>query len=287
MVTYNRRELLVDCLAALADQTRPVDHVVVVDNASTDGTAQLLREHYPEQVELLALTQNEGGAGGFHEGMRHAHAAGHDWVWLMDDDTVPTPSALAELLAGGERSGAGAPSILASRVVWKDGRLHPMNAPLFEIDRTDAVLAACELGLMPIRFATFVSVLIHRDVVDRHGLPLKRYFLWSDDIEYTARVLRTEPGFVVVESVALHATASSYTAITTSDDRFYFHVRNTLYMLRGPAWSVRNKPGIVFRWALSIVAYLRHNHLSPRHVRIVLRGLRDGFRRGAPVAGRP
>jgi rhamnopyranosyl-N-acetylglucosaminyl-diphospho-decaprenol beta-1,3/1,4-galactofuranosyltransferase len=287
VVTFNRRELLVQCLAALETQTRQPDHVLVVDNASTDGTRELLRDQYADRVELVALPANVGGAGGFHEGLRLAHAAGHEWAWLMDDDTLPAPTALDELLAGGERSGAQPPSILASTVVWKDDRLHPMNAPLFEIDDTAAVLAASQQGLMPLRFATFVSLLIHRGAVDRHGLPLARYFLWSDDVEYTARILRTEPGFLVADSIALHATARPYTAIGTTDDRFYFHVRNTLYMLRGPAWATRNKPGIAFRLILTSASYLGHHRLRPRHVRIVLRGLRDGVRRGAPVATRP
>lgn len=287
VVTFNRRELLVQCLAALAAQTQAADHVLVVDNASTDGTPQLIREVYADQVELLELPDNVGGAGGFHEGMKRAHAAGHEWLWIMDDDTLPNPTALAELLAGSERSAVGTPSLLASKVVWKNDRLHPMNAPLFEINRTAAVVAGCERGLMPLRLTTFVSLLIHRGVVDRHGLPLKRYFLWSDDIEYTARVLRNEPGFLVVDSVALHATARPYTAISTSDDRFYFHVRNTLYLLRGTALSGREKPGSVVRLGHSVFDYLRYNHMDSRHVMIVLRGLRDGLRRGAPVAARP
>ena len=287
VVTFNRRELLVRCLAALAAQTRPPDHVLVVDNASTDGTPELVRERYAEQVELVELPVNVGGAGGFHEGMKLGHAAGHDWLWIMDDDTLAEPAALAELLAGGKRAGAGTPSLLASRVVWTNDRLHPMNAPLFEIKRSAAVVAGCERGLMPLRLTTFVSLLIHRGVVDRHGLPLERYFLWSDDIEYTARVLRTEPGFLVVDSVAVHATARPYTAISTSDDRFYFHVRNTLYLLRGTALSGREKPGAVFRLGHSVLDYLRYHDMDSRHVKIVLRGLRDGIRRGAPVAGRP
>jgi rhamnopyranosyl-N-acetylglucosaminyl-diphospho-decaprenol beta-1,3/1,4-galactofuranosyltransferase len=287
VVTYNRRELLVDCLAALADQTCPVDHVLVVDNASTDGTAKLLRDHYADQVELVTLPVNEGGAGGFHEGLRLGHAAGHEWLWLMDDDTAPTPTALQELLRASKLPGVPPASLLASKVVWNDDTLHPMNRPDIENGRTAALIEACEHGLMPLRTATFVSLMVHRGVIERHGLPLKRYFLWSDDVEYTARVLRTEPGFFVADSVALHATVKPYNAFNSSGDRFYFHVRNTLYMLRGPAYAPRDKPGIVLRLVLGVISYLRHNRLGARNVRIVLRGARDGLRRGAPVAARP
>ena len=92
VVTYNRKELLRECLVALRAQTRPPDHVLVVDNASTDGTLELVSEEFGE-VELLALPENVGGAGGFHAGLERAYASGAEWAWLMDDDTVPQPEA--------------------------------------------------------------------------------------------------------------------------------------------------------------------------------------------------
>lgn len=115
VVTYNRKELLRECLAALAAQTRPPDRVLVVDNASSDGTQAMVEAEY-EEVELLALPTNQGGAGGFHEGMKRAHVDGAEWLWLMDDDTIPRPDALAELLAAPARLGS-LPTLLASKVV--------------------------------------------------------------------------------------------------------------------------------------------------------------------------
>jgi len=87
---------------------------MVIDNASTDGTADSVRVRHPD-LELVALAHNERGAGGLHEGLRQ-YAAGYDWIWLMDDDSLPTPDALAALLA--------APMIIAApRWAWHPGRL--------------------------------------------------------------------------------------------------------------------------------------------------------------------
>jgi len=189
VVTYNRKQLLRECLYAIAGQSRPPERILVVDNASSDGTPAMLKDDFAD-VELLALSTNEGGAGGFHEGIKQAHAEGADWMWVMDDDTIPEPDALAELLAAPERLGtASPPALLASRVVWRDGRAHPMNAPWPERTRVERVIDGAERGLLPLRFATFVSLLVHRGTVDRHGLPLKNFFIWSDDVEYTSRVL--------------------------------------------------------------------------------------------------
>jgi len=118
VVTYNRRTLLQECLAGLAGQSRRPDWILVVDNASTDGTGALIRADYAH-VELVTLPTNEGSAGGFHEGMRHAHATGAEWMWLMDDDTVPSPDALAELLLAPSRLEPGPPpALLVSKAVW-------------------------------------------------------------------------------------------------------------------------------------------------------------------------
>ncbi|MER3603731.1 MAG: hypothetical protein C4298_08345, partial [Thermus sp.] len=81
VVTYNRKELLRECLETLRGQTRKVDHILVVDNASTDGTEEVLRAEFPE-VEVLRLPENQGSSGGFHEGMKRAYEEGFDWLWL-------------------------------------------------------------------------------------------------------------------------------------------------------------------------------------------------------------
>ena len=277
VVTFNRLALLRECLAALAVQTRAPDRVLVVDNASTDGTADAVRAEFPA-VELLALPENVGGAGGFHAGMADAHARGADWIWLMDDDTIARPEALAELLAAPERaSGLPRPRILASKAVWTDGRLHPMNANGLTKD-TPLFLEASGRGLIPLRTATFVSLLVHRDVIDEFGLPLRHYFIWSDDVEYTGRVLRAHHGgYLVPTSVVEHRTKSSYTAVTESEGRFYYHVRNSLWMLRSSAWNVGEKLALVFTVLVTTRLYLTHRRFHRDALAVVARGVRDGL----------
>src|SRR3546814_20742055 len=79
IVTFERRALLEKCLLALAAQTQPLDAVLVVDNASTDGTSHWLTRWLPlhlPRAKLIALQQNTGGAGGFSEGLRIAMEIG-------------------------------------------------------------------------------------------------------------------------------------------------------------------------------------------------------------------
>jgi GT2 family glycosyltransferase len=230
-------------------------------------------------VEVVTLAENEGGAGGFHEGLKAAYAGGAEWAWAMDDDTIPRPDCLAYLLAAREQvpPTARAPLLLASTVVWSDGTLHPMNTPGYGRGQAAGPVAG---DLVALRYASFVSLMVHRDAIRRHGLPLKHYFIWSDDIEYTARILRDDDvGYLAPDSVAVHKTLRPYTAVSTTGDRFYFHVRNHVFMLRGTSFDRREKLTLVHAVVATSWSYMRLNHWRPRHARTILRGLRDGFRR--------
>ncbi|HEV3229046.1 MAG TPA: glycosyltransferase family 2 protein [Solirubrobacteraceae bacterium] len=279
VVTHNRKEMLRRCLAALASQRRQPDRILVVDNASTDGTRAMI-EHEYAGADLLTLPSNEGSSGGFHEGLKRAHADGAEWMWLMDDDTIPEPDALAELLdAPGRLSADAPPTLLASKVVWRDGRVHPMNFPTPERSRMERVIDGAERGLLPLRSATWVSLLVHRGAVDRHGLPLKHFFIWSDDIEYTSRmVLSGDLSYLVPTSVALHDTEAPHGPESAPPGRFYYHVRNTVFMIRGPARPGRDKLLRVWVLVSSTVAYLVRNP-SAASAAAVIRGLRDGLGR--------
>jgi GT2 family glycosyltransferase len=278
VVTHDRRQSLSRCLEAISMQRRPPDWILVVDNASTDGTRTMLAERYP-QVEVLALTVNEGGAGGFHHGMARAHAGGAEWLWLMDDDTVPGSGALEELLkAGAGFAPASRPSVFVSTPLWRDGSVHPLNFPTLERRRPERVMAAAARGLMPMRAATFVSLLIHRGVIDRFGLPPKHYFLWGDDVEYTSRiVLGGEDAYFVPASVVLHDTEFPHSFGAAEPSRFYYHVRNSLLTARGPDRPARDR--LIRLWTLvsTSLAYIARSRTAAS-VAAVLRGIGDGLR---------
>ena len=278
VVTHNRQELLRACLDAIASQSRAPDHLLVVDNASTDGTPDMVAAEHPA-ADLLALPENLGSSGGFHAGMGRAHAFGAMWVWVMDDDTIPRRDALERLLdAPDPPDGLPPARLLASEVRWSDGSLHPMNQPVFKRD-PELFLSSAEHRLLPIRTATFPSLLVHREAIDRYGLPHAHYFIWSDDWEYTSRILRDEPiGYLVPGSVAEHRTRSAHTPVSESGPRFYYHVRNWIYMLRGHSFRPAEKLSLVFWLLMSLAGYLRVNRGSAESLRTVARGLRDGVR---------
>ncbi|WP_336992375.1 glycosyltransferase [Leucobacter sp. VD1] len=240
LVAYNRRELLRESLEALAAQSRPVDRLVIVDNASDDGSVEVaaeLLEQWGERARLIPLTKNTGGAGGFATGIAAAIAEEDvDWVWVMDDDTVPGPDALSGALAAHERycaTGQDDLAVMGSRVVWTDGEDHPMNTPKAKIRASEDERArAAEAGGMEIRSISFVSAFLRAPRVREQGLPIADYFLWNDDFEYSARLLRGARGLYVPGSVVMHKTAKRGSSDADPGQRFYFEVRNKLWVFR-------------------------------------------------------
>ncbi len=254
VVTYNRRELLTESLSAVLAQSRAPDAVIVMDNASTDGTAEMVAARFPS-VRLAVARRNTGGAGGFAYGLALALAEAADLVWLMDDDTVPGPGALRAMLGARALHPGAPPALIASRVEWTDGRPHPMNTPRIKpFVSKEERLAAAAAGCLPIRSASFVSILVDAGVCRARGLPQADYFLWNDDFEFTTRLLRGQAGLLCPASVVVHKTAAFGSTEADPGERFFYEVRNKVWMLRdgsslAPAERMLYCGATLRRWA--------------------------------------
>jgi rhamnopyranosyl-N-acetylglucosaminyl-diphospho-decaprenol beta-1,3/1,4-galactofuranosyltransferase len=246
VVTYNRRALLEGCLDALIRQERPLDEILVIDNASTDGTAEVLSEKYTGKVTNVRLEENVGGAGGFYEGIRLAHQQGHDWIWVMDDDVEPAPDALKALV---ESPAFNDPSVgfLASLVLDSNRK-----AQVFPYRRFNWLMAACpavregslDQALVPIEAAGFLGGMVRREAIDAVGLPVKDLFIYWDDTEFIYRISRRFKVFLVPASKVIHkyvwvpparssilGKKSRGPAAPLSETwRFYYNLRNSIFI---------------------------------------------------------
>ena len=252
VLTYNRKHLLHDCLVALLAQTRPCDEILVVDNASTDDTHQMLVNLSPERVTVFALPHNVGAAGGYYAGLRLALDRGADYVWAMDDDVIAEAEALERLLSANDLLARRnvTPPFLVSTARSKEGLL--TNVP--EVDqRRNAIFGQIWAELLdhrmvPVTRSTFVSILLPRATLQRYGMPIASMFIWGEDSEYTLRVTREQPGFLVGDSRVIHIRAiNGALDIRTEKNparvkyHFYFK-RNDVYLKRrydGPRAIIR------------------------------------------------
>lgn len=207
VVTFNRCDMLVKTLDGLKQQTRPVDHLLVVNNASTDDTKQMLESYDFGDIAhtVRHLPVNTGGAGGFTYGIEKAYDMGFDAFWIMDDDTVPRPDALKELEKATEsyRSRHGAyPSYSCSSVLWTDGSLCEMNTPVTTWDWPRDMVLGADYALS--KSCSFVSCMVTAEAVKAVGLPYSQYFIWYDDAEYTQRLSKFRPGIYAFKSEVDH-----------------------------------------------------------------------------------
>ena len=268
ILTYNRKDLLRRCLDCVFAQSRPCDRVIVIDNASTDGTAEMLRQEWGSSVEVHTLARNVGASGGFNFGVRAAYQAGADFAWLMDDDVLPEKHALARLLEAEEQlSASGTDHAFVVSSVWnEDGT--PTNVPKVDTRPGPGGYESWPLFLgqkmLPVTRSTFVSMLLPRATIAEYGLPLAPMFIWGEDSEYTLRVTAKRPGFMIADSRVLHLRQLSgainiLTEVNPTRLGYHRHfIRNHMYIARMHSAKLE---------------YIRH---AIRQVQLVLRLIRLG-----------
>lgn len=276
VVTYNRKELLARCVACLQNQQGARCEIWVIDNASTDGTAALFAGG-GAGVRYCNTGRNLGGAGGFAYGANAAVADGCDAVWLMDDDTLPEPGALAALLQAEKTLDWF--GWLSSRALSPQGGDQPMNRQRKTPYRD---IAGYQGEAVPAVMASFVSLYLRAATVKEFGLPIAEFFIWSDDWEYTRRISRRMPCYVIPQSRVVHAMkqASVVNIAKDTDDRLaryrYFY-RNDVVLYRregaaGWAWLLLKDC-----WHSAQVLFGGCSQKKQR-LRILWRGFAEGVR---------
>lgn len=277
VVTYNRKDLLARCLDTLLRQSEPLAQIYVIDNASTDGTPDVIPDH--ERVTYLRLEHNLGGAYGFAYGVREVMKGPYRHVWVMDDDCFAEEDAHAELMKWTDHSEA-----LCGAVVAQDGR-HDLNhrRNFDHVSLVEPLLTAEMYALpsTPLDLFTFVGALIHTDAVRRVGLPVDNFFFMSDDSEYALRLgahgigIRLVPASRIWHHGSLPAKPGrrAYNA-----KKHYYHIRNGLL--------IRRRYGTSALWfavrfctfaARGYGSLAKHRNLSWSSVRLTAEALRDAL----------
>ena len=207
VVTYNRKQLLKRCLGALSCQEQKPDVVYIIDNASTDGTRESVKEWgYYEQVvsgisfKYVLNSKNEGGAGGFYLGIKTAYESGADAIWVMDDDGQPNTNCLKGLSVYLEEYDYIAPIVL-SDVDHQSCSF----APNFEKREKYIIVKGVKNGIIDNWASPFNGILYSRKLVEKIGYPKKEMFIWGDEQNYHLRAINAgmKP-ITVVDAIHYH-----------------------------------------------------------------------------------
>lgn len=285
VVTRHRRELLADSLKIIAAQTRPVDHLVVVDNGP-DQSARDAVEAYPLPYTYLPSHRNLGGAGGFALGMLHALALGAEWVWLADDDGRPADEHVLQiLLEEAEKRGLAEISPVVANINAPAKLAFPLRRGL-TWKRSSAELGT---DFLPGIASLMNGALFRASTLDVTGVPDLRLFFRGDEVELHRRLVRSGLPFgTSLRTTYLHPDGSDefkpmlggkfHAQDPENEVKRYYTYRNRGYLLSQP--GMRKIGALeVIRFGLYFVGVKRDPKAFLQWLKLVRQGRAEKFYR--------
>lgn len=233
IVTYNRKKLLEECIRAVSEQINATTDILVIDNNSNDGTEQMIKEKF-SYIYYENTYANLGGAGGFNYGIKKSFELEkkYDYLWIMDDDTIPNNDSLYEILKIEEMNKN--VGFISPKTVWKDGSLCLMNK---QSNLEKKLINEDTPDMERLRRCTFVACFINVNAILDVGLPIKDFFIWTDDTEYTQRISIKYNCYYAKNSIVVHKMNNNLSVNIDSDsenriDRYYYLFRNKFYIAK-------------------------------------------------------
>jgi GT2 family glycosyltransferase len=250
--TFNRRRELEKCLDALSSQTTPPDAVYIIDNGSTDDTAVKIQPRLTAQVKYFRMSANLGSAGGFRKGMELAFNDGYEWLWITDNDSVPSRNSLERLMnvaLENPEVTALAPTKLreTDRAIIKGDMIWDRSA---RTARSPSDREYRECPLIEVDWVPNTGMLISRKAVLAAGHLRADLFAFGEDTEYCLRIRRHSKILLVTDSVVVHPEMGAGWPVPISALRkLYYAQRNEVYLkLRGLQLPDANLVEVVWKW---------------------------------------
>jgi len=209
VVTFNRKELLKLSINSLLNQTLLPQKIIVVDNASTDGTPEVMADFKSSLVEYVRLPENIGGSGGFYEGVKLSkkYQTTAQWVSLSDDDAIFESTYFERISDAAIRL----PKVKAfsGTVKFMDGskqldqRKKVTNWNRFDAESLPENIYEKDFY---IDLFTFCGCVINFELINKVGMPRQDFFIWWDDTEYSIRLRQYSQILNVHDAVLVHHT---------------------------------------------------------------------------------
>lgn len=282
VVTYNRKELLRTTINKLLAQEEASCDILIINNASNDGTEEMIKdEFWQDNILYFNTGVNLGGAGGFEFGVGRAVELGYEYVWIMDDDTWPNKNALVELIKA-DRKLNGNWGFLSSASYWTDGSICKANRQkksIFRFVKDEEYINE----LVPILMGSFVSLLVKSEVIKEIGLPIGDYFIWTDDYEFCGRICKAMmcSGYLVTGSKVVHMMKNHTKAKISRDsieriERYHYLYRNDVHCYR--KYGVKGYIYIALKDIYSVIDILFYSkNYKLRRILTICKGVAEGI----------
>ncbi|CAM3460491.1 glycosyltransferase family 2 protein [Marinicrinis lubricantis] len=308
IVTFNRAELLIECIESLVNQSYPLDTIMIIDNASSIDTPHLMIKYryitaYPDiesniiwsteteyqgiRISYTRLPENTGGAGGFHEGMRRAGDDSFDWVWLMDDDVIPDSDCLEKLLKSNLCLQQDVGVLMPARTTMNGELAAYEKVSLNYSNPVKPYSSESVMGLyrtvdelpesgLEIKTVAFEGPLIRKKIIDEIGLPEKDFFIIGDDTDYSIRISKAGYKLFIIPSARM-VRKLVQPEVSEWGWKDYYYVRNMVILdrLHGNFWVRYFRSFLYFSWVM-MKEILKYKKVTTK-IRILYKGLRDGL----------
>ena len=295
-VTFNAQAVIAEHLRLLQGQTHRLSEIVVVDNASSDGTLAVLADEFP-LVTVLSLPTNVGVGGGYAAGLTYALGKSHQSIWTLDQDSKPEPDCLQELVATAMncRGNAQPIALFAPRsrnlatgldyagFGWRNGVVTLPDDQRAAVQWVDIVISS--------------GSLLSAQAVIAAGLPREDFFMDFVDFEYCLRLRRLGYGIGVVrKAVMWHAVglpekrrflAIPWVWATHVPWREYYKIRNQTFTIWHGQPTFRGKLYLIRKFLRHALAVVIFDPQKFRRLRFMFAGLRDGIRGKLGVVVKP
>ncbi len=265
IATYNRRRDLEKCLDALSAQSTPPDAVYIIDNDSTDDTAEKIQPHLTDRVRYFRMPTNLGSAGGFRKGMELAFEDGYDWLWITDNDSTPSRDSLKQLM----KVAVVNPQVMAlapKKLRESDGAILKCDSVwdrTTNAARTPSDKEYRESALIEVDWVPNTGLLVSRNAVLTVGHLRADLFAFGEDVEYCLRIRKHSKILLVTDSVVVHPEmGTGWPVPFASLRKLYYLRRNDVYLgLRGLQLPKRNILQIAWQWfRLSLNIVRKQDH---------------------------
>lgn len=295
VVTYNKKELLINAVNGILNQELLPDKLIIVDNCSNDGTPECLLKNLwinelpleildknvisskclilnngnKVEIDYIRKFENDGGAGGFYQGMKYAYEQGFDWLWMMDDDGVPAKKCLKQLYAYKSKTTVIGPLVIDIQKKITASFLFDNKGELAKVEEL------IKKEIIENQLTPFNGTFIPREIISEIGFIKREMFIWGDETEYQQRILKN--GFSVKtitqakhyhpinkKKLKYQSSFLKFRILDISNPKFQFiYFRNYIYLSK--EYPLRVKYGVNFvllRWIYEAIINSFYNFLT-------------------------
>ncbi|MCD1294180.1 glycosyltransferase family 2 protein [Methanocella sp. CWC-04] len=279
LLNWNGKDDTVECLRSLSHITFPDHEIILVDNASTDGSQDYFAEKYPDIVKIFN-DENLGFAEGNNVGIRYALKKGTDYVLLLNNDTVVEPDFLSGLVSVAEsdsKIGIAGPKICfyshPGKIWAAGGKNNMFTGSIINLGELDP--EEIYKGTKKVDFVSGCALLIKAEVIEKIGLLTTDYFLYFEDADWNVRAQK-EGYLSVVNCDAKILHKSGISVKKTKDSNYYYISRNILlFIKRNGKWYHKMVfyPKFFLQYTAAFILHMARGETTKS--RYILKGIKD------------